>query len=202
MPDPPNVSIITRYLFDNPWPLSVVLIVLAVAFALGWRSVRKRELLVFAAVAAALAVGVFLIERWVTTSGEEAETVVRDLVTFAEQGNVAAGAALFADDATMSLVDPRNPGVGVDEIRNRLNMVAGRYAISANAVTSLKTHSEESNRGVVHLRVRTEFEAGYGYPVLSAWVIAVERQPDDTWKITQITFVEFNGQSPTIGVFR
>ena len=202
MPDPPSVSPITQYLFDNPWPLVMVLGLLAVVFGLGWRSVRRRELLIFAGIAVVLAVGVFILERAVTTSGERAEVVVRDLVAAAEQGNVQAGLALFSGDATMSLVDPRNPGVGIDEIARRLRLVTGRYAIKSNAITSLKAYSEDSDRGVVHLRVRSEFESGYGFPVSSAWVIAVERQADNTWKVGRITFIEFNGQSPTVGVFR
>jgi hypothetical protein len=203
MPPPPDVSPLTQHFLDSPWLVAALLGAGVVVFAILAHRRGERRLLVVAGVLAAAAIASIIVERLATTSGERAEAITRSLVRTAENADVAGARALFADDALMSLANPRNPGVGIDVIERRLETLDGRYRIAANRITSLESYSESSDRGVVHLRVTTELEGGMGYPTPSAWVIEVERQPDGRWLVTHLTFVEYNlGRTPGSEVFR
>lgn len=203
MPDPPSVSSLTYYLFDNPWPLTVVLVVIAIVMAVSARRSGRRDLLRAAAIPAILAIIVLATGYLVTTSGERAGQIARRLVAAAEQADVPGAMGLFSDDAMMALIDPRNPGVGIKVIRDRVELVEGRYRIDSARITSLKTYSAAGDRGVAHLRVTASFSSAYGYPTPSSWVIEVRPDDDGQWKITHITFVEYNfGQRPGMHLFR
>jgi len=201
MPDTPSVNPFVKHLFDNPWPLAILLAAAAVALMIAAKNTGRRRFLELAVVAGVLAAGVFIVERMVTTSGERAASVAESLVDAARQTNARAARALFAEDATMSLVSPANPGVGIDEIRRRLEMLEGRYRVSDASITGLDSYSVSSDRGVVHMHVWAELESGMGYPVRTSWVLRVERQGDGSWKIEQITFVQYNGRSPSMNLF-
>ena len=80
MPDPPSVGLVTRFLFENPYPVG--LLSLAVAGGLLWTGLRegRRERLTIAAIGIALGAAVLTIGAAVVTSGERARTVTIELV--------------------------------------------------------------------------------------------------------------------------
>lgn len=200
---PPSVNPITRYLLENPWPLGILLAV-SVVFSLVAvvRSGQRRWIISAIALIAALML-VILVERLFVTAGEHASTVTRDLVGFAERADVSRASALFSDDALMSLGSPNNPGVGIDEIRRRLDLLKNRHAVRKAKISSLRSYTESSNRAVVHLRVTVWFSAQPDWPIRSAWILRIVRAPDRAWKISGITFLEFDrGRTPSTNLFR
>lgn len=204
MPTPPSVSPITNYLFDSAWTVVLLLgIAGAVALVAASRA-RHREAAIVGAVLLLLAVVAWFVERIVVTSGEHAVEATRDLVAKAEQADVAGTLGFFADDATLSLGDPRNPGLGAEFIRGLVDDLDGRYRVTENDISLLKGYSVSRDEAVVHLRCRTqlEFERGIPVPVRSGWVFRFVRDEAGAWRVRQITFVDYDGQTPTMDVFR
>jgi len=202
MPHAPSVSITTRYVFENPWPGAFALVITALLLAVAWRrSGGRRGLAESSLICVGLAVALFIVAGLVTTSSERARSVTLALVDDAVAGDVQAARARFSNDATMSFASPRNPGESIDFIQRSLEQLRGRYSIADNHVASLRSYSIAGDRAVVHLRVITRLEQ-FPYPIPSSWVLEVVRQPDGTWKIDHITFVEYSGQTPGRDVFR
>ncbi|MHC4416377.1 MAG: hypothetical protein ACYS0G_13960 [Planctomycetota bacterium] len=196
MPDPPRVGLLTRYLFENPYPLGVVL--LAVAGGLAWSVLRwgRRERLRAAGGLAVLGVAALVTGTLVVTSGERARAVVGALVDAAVAGDVPVAFGHFAGDATLSFGLATNPGYPADEIHLRLQRLEDRYRIASNRITRLASYSRSSREATVHLACRTTLIGGYG-PTLTQWVLEVERQPDGSWKVARVTWVSLNGRSPS-----
>ncbi len=196
MPEPPSVSIITRYLFENPYPAGIVL--LAVAGGLVWTGLTqgRRDRLRIAAVPGGLGVAILLIGLLVTTSGERAKRVSRQLVDAAVDGDLVTAFGLFADDASVSMGSPNNPGYDIEFIRSALDDFVGRYTVEDNSITMLDAFTESADRAEVHMACFTTVTQGYGGPTPSQWVLTVTRQADGAWKITRITCVSVAGQHP------
>jgi hypothetical protein len=203
-PPTPEVSVITRHLFESPWLLMALLAATgAVAIVAGVRR-RKAIPAVVGLTAFVLAAAVWITARTVETIGEAAARVTRDLVTRAEQANVPGVLGYFTDEATFALGDPRNPGLGRDAIEDLVEQLEGRYRISENAITRLVAYTTGSNTAEVHLRCRTiiDFERGIGVPVATGWILRFEREPGGAPSIVQLTFVDYDGQTPTMDVIR
>ena len=196
MPEPPAVDWVTRFLFENPYPLGVALLIVAAAMA--WRGMREGQanVLKTALVLAPLGGAVLLTGALVTTSGEHAKRTTRDLVDAAVASNVSAAMKCLASDATLSFGSPKNLSFDVISIQQRLQRVLPRYQVKSNRITMLKAYSESRDAAVVHLRCWTEIEQAYG-PMLSSWALRVERQGDGTWEVTHLTCVSINNRTPT-----
>ncbi len=196
MPEPPAVGWVTRFLFENPYPVGVTLLLVAAAMA--WRGMRegRANVLKAAIVVAPLGGAVLLTGALVTTSGEHAKRVTRDLVDAAVASNVSAAMKCLASDATLSFGSPKNPSFDVNSIQQRLQRVLPRYQIKSNRITMLKGYSESWDAAVVHLVCWTEVEQGFG-PMISSWVLRVEHQPDGWWEVTHLTCVSINNRTPT-----
>ena len=71
MPDPPSESLITRFLLENPLPLTVALV--AGGLALAWWALRegRRQMLLGAGGLVAAAVVVLGVGRLIVTPGEQ-----------------------------------------------------------------------------------------------------------------------------------
>lgn len=196
MPDLQRVDLLTRFIFENPYPLGLLL--LALGAGLSWTVLRggdRRRLRVGVGLVAAGGV-VLLIGQVVVTSGERARGVVLDLVEAAVAADVSGATQLFSEDAALALGSPTNPGYSRDAIDQRVEQLDGRYRIESNRIVKLKTHTESSQRAVVDLEVSTTPEMGFG-PVHSAWLVRVERQDDGTWKITHVTWLSIAGRTPS-----
>jgi len=200
MPPAPEVSLLTRYLFENPWPLGGLLVLAGALLAwIGLRDGRfdrlRQSLLLLVP-----GIAVFVIAAIVETSGERARGVARSLVDAVVAGDSVAVMGTFAPDATMHVGSPTNPGQNVDVIRSAVSWFAGRFTISRNTVTALRGYSESADAATVHLACWTE-TSGFGGGA-SQWVLRVERIPDpaepggEAWRITRMTFVSLNGQPP------
>jgi hypothetical protein len=63
----------------------------------------------------------------------------------------------------------------------------------------MNSYTESHSAGVVHLACRTTVN---GFPNASKWVLRVERQPDGSWKVTRLTCVSINEQTPPMELVR
>jgi hypothetical protein len=195
MTDSPSTGLFTRYVLENPYPLSIGLgIAMLVLIVVGLREGRKPPLLAGAGCAIA-GVLVFLISTLVTTAGEHGEAVTREFVERVVEGDTNGAVALLSPDVSLTIRSPNNPGQGLDFFQRRLVSLHGQYTITDNRITTLRGYSHDADTAIVQLSCRTDVTAGYG-PTPSSWQLRVERQPNDQWLITQITALSIAGREP------
>ncbi len=196
MPEPPSSSLVTHYVFENPWPLGLIL--LAAALVAGWMGLReglatrKRAALVLGVLGAI----VFVLGTMITTAGERGERVVKSLVDAVASEDLIGGMALISDDATMNAGSPQAPGFGYQTIQDRFALLADRYTIESNLVMSMRGYSMPDDEAEVHLTCRTMVE---GFPAISNWVVRVKRQSGrGEWKVARLTCISINGETVPI----
>jgi len=192
----PESSLFTRYIFENPWPLGLLLAFVGVILL--WNGLREglptRQRLGFAFGFSGLLV---LAAGWfIVTAGEHASRVTRQLVDAVVDHDSQAAIALFSPDAVMTIGSPRNPGFALDYISDRLDTLAARYRIDSNRITGMKLATESGRAGLTHLACMTTVD-GVPYPNISRWQLTVAKEGDGTWKITRLTCVEINGNTPS-----
>ena len=194
MPEAPSTSLVTHYIFENPWPVGIVL--LAAAVVLGWLGMREglRNRMRAAMVCGVLGIAVIAASMFVTTSGERGEHVVKSLVDAALNEDVVGGLALFSGDAIMNSGSPQNPGFGYDVIQSQFARLGEQYDIESNSITSLRGYSVTRDDAEVHLACHTTI-TGSPYPAISRWMIRVQPQSDGEWKITRLTCVSINNET-------
>ena len=195
MPPPPDVGLFTRYVLENPYPLGVGLLV--VALIVGWLGLRdgRSDRIAISMVSLLLAAGVLAAGLLVATSGERARRVARQLVDAAVSKDLVGAANLLADDAQFQLGSVTNISHDRDFIIAGLSRFAGRYTIRDNKITMLNGYSESRDAATVHLACWTEAN-DYGMHTPSQWVLRIERQDDGTWKVTRITCISISGEPP------
>ena len=195
MPDPPSVGLLTRFLFENPYPVGLVL--LAVAGGLLWTGLRegRRERLTIAVIGIALGAAVLTIGAVVVTSGERSRKVTIELVEAAVAADVVAMMSLFADEATMAFGSPTNPGFELDYLSREASRLESQYRIESNSITRLEAYTVSKDSAIVHLACRTTVERGYG-PTPTQWVLQIQRQSDGTFKIVHVTWISLAGNPP------
>ena len=194
MPAPPPVGLFTRYVLENPYPLGLVLLAIAVALAASGLRQGRVDRLRWSLLPLALAAGVLLAGLLVATSAERAKVATRRLVDAVVGEDLVGVMNCFADDALLHLGATTNIGMDVDAIRDGVSRFAGRFDVESNRISMLDGYTESSTRATVHLALWTD-AGGYG-PTPSQWVIAVERQDDGAWKIADLTFISVAGRAP------
>lgn len=204
MNNPPQVNPVTLYLFDNPIPALAVCIVLAVFCGVLTVKLQKKAYSSAALLFTVLAAAVFITERVVVTSGEKSQGVIEKLVDAAGNGSVNLALSHFSDDCIISLVSPKNPGVGFETIERSLDRLVSQYYVQWAEIMKMNVYSVASDQAIVSIRVKAEirYEPAIPLPVSSSWIFRVEKQEDGAWLVMHATFVDYDGQSPTMDVFR
>lgn len=198
MPDPPHVGLFTRFVLENPYPIAVVAIAVGAGLLLsGLREgLRNRQRTGFLGIAVAIAV---LIIAWsVTTSGEHAKALTRSLVEATVQADAVKVMSHFTSDATMSFALPTNPGYPIDYVEDQATRLEDQYRIESNKIGLLKGFTQSPDSATVHLSCTTTIAGGYG-ATPTRWVLLIERQDDNSWKIVHFTWVSIlNGPPPKL----
>jgi hypothetical protein len=132
----------------------------------------------------------------VTTAGEHGEAATRGFVEAVADEDLVAATNLLADDARLQLGSTTNATLDLDVIIGRLSWLTGRVDIVNNDITMLEGFTEAEDRAVVHLKCWTDTDGYYNTP--SEWVLIVERQSDQTWKISRITCISIAGDAPRL----
>lgn len=197
MPDAPSSSLFTHYVLENPWPIGGVLLV--IALVLGWIGLREglRTRVRVALALGCIGAAVIIAGTLVTTAGEHAKVVTRQLVEAAVSKDVIGGIALFSENATMNAGSPQNPGFDREFIQAQFMRLAERYTIESNSITVLRFATISSDEAEVRLGCMTTV-AAFPYPNTSQWILRVQRMPDGTWKITRLTCVAINDITPPL----
>lgn len=191
MPDPPNGSLITVYVLENPYPVGVICLALAVM--MGWSGLYRGRLkwLPIAVLLGLTGLGVLVTGWLVRTAGEHSRRLTQSFVDEVVAADVRRATALLAADATLAFDSPRNPGYDLKVIKDYLEKLALEKLIDSNRVTHLRGYTKSGDIGECHLTCWTTPSSGFG-PVRSQWVLWVERQDDGSWLISRITCVSIN----------
>ncbi len=191
MPDPPNGSLITVYVLENPYPVSVLCLALAVI--LGWSGLYRDRLkwLPVALLLGLVGLGVLATGWLVMTAGEHSRRLTQSFVDEVVATDVRRARALLAGDATLAFDSPRNPGYNLKVIKDYLDRLALEKLVDSNRITSLRGYTKSGDIGVCHLTCWTSPSSGLG-PVRSQWVLWVQKQDDGSWLISRITCVSIN----------
>ncbi len=197
---PTLAGMLTHYLFENPWPLAVLCVIAGVvlgrrALAEGERASGRAALAAFAGSALALALG-FLI----TTNGERASAVVRELMARAEAGNTAGMLELLTPGCVLHYGAPENPGVPREMWEPAIGLLKGRYTIERNTITRLEAESAGRASATVELACVTSVSLA-PYPTPNAWWLKVAEQSDGSWRIERIAARRIGSETPTPGTF-
>ena len=195
VPEPPSVGLFTRFILENPYPIAVVAIVLGVGMLLtGLREgLRNRQRIGFLGIAVAIAV---LIIAWsVTTAGEHAKALTRSLVQATVQADAVKVMSHFTSDASMSSSSPTNPGYPIGFIEDLAIRLENQFTIESNRIGSLKSYTQSSDSAIVHLSCSTTIAGGYA-ATPTRWVLRIERQDDNSWKIVHFTWVSILNRPP------
>lgn len=186
-----------EWLFENPWPLVIVLIVLAVVLRLmATRSRRPRGYRFnYAALGALLAaLGVYLLTVFVETDRERLVDRTRQLVAATAPLDTAAIDALIARGAVVT-GPAGETWVLYDDIRPELERAVGRHGIARHALRSLAADVVSSVRGRSLLSLSTTTD-DLGLPIRTQWLITWRKEGDGTWRVIELQWLEFQGQPP------
>jgi hypothetical protein len=197
---PQSPPMLTRWLFENPWPLAIALALVGAVLLVRWLGDRSRPLLAGGGVAIVLAVAALLVGGVVTTPGEHAEAVVRRLVGHAERAETDAAVALFAEGAVLNYGRRENPGTAIEDIRRALSALEGRHRIESNRVRRLAAVTLDEETGEVELSCSTTTSSS-SQAVPTDWIVRV-RRIDGEWRIDRLTFERLFMNPPTPGVWR
>jgi hypothetical protein len=194
MPEPPDHSLVGHFLFENPWPVGLGLFALAVL--VGGLGVREGRLdrLRLALLPLVLGAGVLATGWAVVTSGERARSVLRDVVDAVVTNDLVGAMRFFADDVRVHLGSTRNVARDLDFVRTGLDALSRRFAIEDNRITRLRAYSTGGDTATVHMACWTT--TGRSGPAPSQWVIEVEREDDDAWKVSRLTLISVNMSPP------
>jgi hypothetical protein len=197
---PTLAGLITKYIFENPWPLA--LLCLAVGGFLLWKWLREgdRAMRDIGGAAAAAGCVVLVLGYAITTNGERASRVVREFVTRAETGDTSGMLELLTPTCVLHYGAPENPGVPREMWEPAIGLLKGRYTIESNSVTRLDAESAGGDAATVELACVTSVDIA-PYPTPSAWWLKVGAQSDGSWKIERIASRKIGGQVPTPGTF-
>ena len=190
----------TRWIFENPWPLA--LLFMAVGAALLWRNRAdgSRPLLLSGLVAILVGAATLLAGRLVTSPGEEAARVARELVARAEAADIDDAIALFSENAVLNYGRRENPGDAIAEIKSALRTLETRHRITSNRIRRLEARTLDGDTGEVELSCSTSTGSFEG-AIPTDWIIRVRREGDG-WRIDRLTFETLFAKPPPPSVWR
>ncbi|MFP4223848.1 MAG: DUF4440 domain-containing protein [Phycisphaeraceae bacterium] len=193
-------SLLPYLLFEQPWPLIAVGLVLAFLVWIiagrvarfGWRWASLALL--------ALAVGVWVLAWVVDTPREQVRESTRTLIqATAAPAEVEQFFALLAPDMTL-----RGPDGEVwydaQEVRDTLAPVLRRYEVDAQSIHGLQIEVQGEDAARALLQLRTEVDA-YGLSARTRWILTWRRGEDGAWRLVDMQWLRVQGRPPERGIW-
>ena len=194
-------NLITRYVLENPWPLVIILLLIAGAgtYLAIQRDDQKLLRLPLSFVIGAIAV--FLAARFFTTPGEHAAAATRQFVQHAEEGRSSDMINMLAPNATLHVGRAGSSGLPLDDLERELQTLDGQHRIKSNQITQLDTADQGDYTVLVTLSCFTSTESSYG-SVPSSWLLEWTRTANGVWQIRRLTALRIAGRTPSGSVLR
>ncbi len=191
-----------RYLFEQPWPLIVVLACVAAALLISGLRRRQRSPVVAAGVLLAAAVGVFITATLVTTDREVVERLTQRVLDATAPVDTATLQQLIRPDAavrlpngiTLTLLHPL-PLELVDAVE--------RFEVTQQTMRSLDVEVTRPGVALAHLTVRTNTEHGGARAMNTSWLLTWQKVDQEHWQIQDVQWLTLNNQEPPAeGIWR
>jgi hypothetical protein len=184
-----------HYLAEDPWPLVIVLGMVAFGFLVALRVTQQGKHLLRAIICVALAMAIWTLERFWVTDNERIEKVVYELGHHAERSDVDALFRLLTPDVSFSSASTTLKGPFA-----RAFVSANLKATHFDFVRISRVDAEAyplSRTGKAEFRVHTGGTwAHYNFltgPEGSDWSVGLQELPDHQWKINRITATRLPG---------
>lgn len=200
LPEPtplPGSPSLTRLLFENPLPLTLILLVAALVLYVVFNSRAKfKQGLVAAGVCVLAAGGVWITAALVQTEHEKLRAAARELVDAVATSDVDALEDLLGPDARLSSV-PTLGEISKNAIIEAVsaNLGPGKsFEVEEHSIQEIQTAVDGPRSGRVQLRVRVQVKQ-MGYPNISWWALGFSRGDDGTWRVVSIRALAIRGVS-------
>ena len=194
-PTPPE-STFVRYFFENPWPLGLFLLGIAVVGVVLWHQRGGRLPGLIAVVGLLGSIGVFTLEALWETSGEVSRALVKQLVHDAEDADIEAVLGAFMPGARLHVGSFKTPPRFIDDMHNDFQTLRSRNRIEVNSITRLRAISTTSNTAQVTLSCVTRTSNSM-YQVPTTWVFSCRRAEDGSMRVWRVLFESVMGKTPS-----
>lgn len=183
------------YLLENPWPVACLLGIIGLVLLL--LAIRRDQGHLFISGLATIGLGlvVMALATLVTTSREHGIRIADQLIDAAELGDVPGATALFDPGMEFLVTESDARPSSIATITSSLESLAGRNRIESNFVTRMEATSPEKGLAIVEFDCLTR-TAEYPMNTATSWLLHAGHQPDGTWRITRLVFVEIDGKRP------
>ena len=196
IPPPPLWQLL---LFEQPWPLVIVLLVSAVLLRHAARQ-RNQPRMGHVGFGLAVAAGAVFALAWlVTTDREMLERQTREVVAATESPtDLATLDRLLSPDAV--LTGPGNEiWMEMSAIRRQLEQLGERFPIEQQVIRDIGAQVIDARRGRSAFDLRTYSPHQPGVPYRSVWTLHWHRQDNGDWQIVQVQWEQFMNRPPGHG---
>lgn len=190
-----------HYLIEDPWPLGLTLVVVALLALAALRITTQGKFLVVAVVAGLLAAALFVGEALWVTDDERLEDVVLDVARAAQRGDVDAVMDRIAPDVVL-----QQGGADLargEPARGTIRATLEHTKFDIIHIRDMRTQANVRNRaGTVDFRVFTSgtTQASFTYNFATDaqgadWSFGLREVEPGVWKIDRITAVRLPGNA-------
>ena len=195
MPPEARTGFIEGWILDNPWPLAIMIMVVAVVVFLIAMQRDDRRLLQIALAGGGVSLLVLAIGLFIETKGESARIRTRGFVQAAVDGRIDDMLDTLDDDVTLHVARVQTPGYPRSNLEIALDGLRSRHRIEDNSITLLDSATSPDGAVWVELACMTRTNSTVGW-VPSRWILEWQRSETDGWRIRSITAMKIAGTVP------
>lgn len=204
LPDPP---LLERLFLEEPWPLTVGLILLAAVLGVLAYQRLQKKLTIAALVAALLAVAIGLTAKFVETDREQVRDATEQLVAATAPMNLTRIRGMLDPDVVLIIGDDEDAPIRIERLLAQLEAADQRYPIDTNLIKLLEAQSlDAASPGVPRARTLIDvLSIARNGRALTRWQIDWEKQPGGVWRVKRIQWLQQPhpmGVSPSWGWLR
>lgn len=188
--DPPFLE---HYLFENPWPGCIALVVVALAIVFTQRGGLSRKMMIITSSILVAAGGLYLTAMLVMTEREELVQVMKEFARRAEEDNIESLRPMFDSNAVLT---DENGKVIITAglLFSALESTVQGHGLTRHAINDAKAEMRSKNTAQTWIRVSTKVAAdGGSHP--TEWLIQWRRDKNQ-WKVTEMRWLTYRGMSP------
>lgn len=184
-------------LFENPWPLGAMLVLAGLVLLFHANQRRDRRIAGVAALAVALAVAVFAVERAVTTPREQVHAALARLAQLAAADHVDRSLLAELLDANISLEGPDGtPWLDGDEVLDEMVVAVRKWKVLDNRVEWVEVRMVPPGLAYANVRFRTMLGGEMKRPLRTEWELTWHQEPAKTWHLARAKWLRIQDREP------
>ena len=183
--------LIQNLLLEDPWPLGLMLIVIACVLLFLSSQRGDKKLLRLAGLAALLAIALFVISSMIETTREHIISQTEKLIAHTAPLDVAAFKALVSPRVIVTVGDDSSaPTLTGEEVFTRLEKSVQSYPIKEQSIIEIDAELRPGDFAICQFDVRSD---GHGGRVMTRWLLTWQQQPTGDWLVTQVQWLDCPG---------